>query len=211
LKAVLCIIVRMKSNFIKAFISSVVLISVVILNCGFKEVPLTKQENGSVSSKGVTIEAKVMSRAESNQTLGRALQKWEIIPVQVKIQNNTKESYSLSADGVDLPHVTSGDVAMSVTSSSIPRSIALKVAGFLFWPFIIPSMIDSIITFKSHVDMRSDFYARSIKAEGEDILPYSTVERVLFVPKGKWADEFTLQLHDLHSNKNTPFSITMNS
>lgn len=162
------------------------------------------------AQEGVFIQAKAYSARESQTYLSRDLIERGFQPVQVTIQNNTARSYYLSNQWVDLPNATPHTVASYVSRSAIPRSIAFKVAGFLFWPFLIPATIDGILTIKSHLKMRGDYHAKSIKDTEEPLIPYSTVHRILFVPKEKYSDEFTLHLKDQKSGQFTPFHIKIN-
>ena len=59
--------------------------------------------------------------------------------------------------------------------------------------------------------MKADFHAKSIKEEGEAIVPYSTVHRVLFVPKDQYTEAFTLHLQDPKSGYFHPFPVKINS
>lgn len=159
----------------------------------------------------VSAHAKYLSPQESQRFLKKDLAHWGYQSIWITIQNDTEQSYLLAEDGLDLPHVSSGDVALRVTSSAIPRSIALKIAGFLFWPFIIPSVIDTILTAKAYFDMRSSFYAKSIKEIDEELLPYSTVHRIIFVSQNQSVDEFTLYLKEGSCKRYLPLSISLDS
>jgi len=149
--------------------------------------------------KGIYISAKAYDVHDSKAYLDRDLLSIGYRPIQVTIQNNSSSTYFLSDRGLDIPTVEAGSVANSVTCRHIPKSIAFKVAGFAFWPFIIPGAIDSIITFKNHNKMKHDYYAKSIKPEEEQILPYSTVNRVIFIQKDLQLDHFHLHLKTKNS------------
>lgn len=207
--------IRNKKTF-KCLVCLTTFIGMIFLLSGYDKVrPTTAPFVGSMvepfKDKGVHIRAKAFTPQESKRYLNRNLQKWGYQPVQLTIQNNSGDTYFLSSEGVDLPTSGSSDVAMSVWRSTIPRSIALKVAGFLFWPFMIPSTIDSILTFKTHLELRGDLHAKSIKDEEELLLPYSTVHRVIFVPMEKFSDVFTLHLQEEKNQTSHPFPIKIDS
>jgi hypothetical protein len=159
------------------------------------------------SEEGVQIRAKAYSPRESMIYLNRDLLHRGLQPLQVTIQNNTGDSFYLSNSGLDLPNMSSKAVAGKLTRSAIPRAIALRIAGFFFWPLLIPATIDSIITTKNYFDIRRDYYAKSIKDHPELIVPYSTVNRVIFLPADQVADEFTLYLQESNSGFYHPFEV----
>lgn len=159
--------------------------------------------------KGVYIEAKAYSSQESRQKLSYDLLHWNFQPVELIIQNNTATTFFLSSAGVETSLATAQDVALHVSSSSIPRGIVLKILGFFFWPIMIPATIDSIFTLKSHLDMRTDFHTKTIKEEGEQILPYSTAYRVIFVPIKHYEEQFTLYLQDASSQYLFPYPVSV--
>ena len=178
-------------------------------------VPQVPQFVGSViepfRGEGVYIQAKAYSRDESKAYLSRDLVKKGYQPVQVTIQNNSQNAFFLSEEGVDIEQASPGKVARRISYEGIPKSIALKVASFFFWPFLIPSAIDSAITLKHHFNMKSDYYAKSVKEEGEIIPPYSSVHRILFVPAEHFEEEFTLYLMDQNSGRFHSFRVLINT
>jgi hypothetical protein len=146
------------------------------------------------SEAGVTVSYKAYTPRESKASLNRDLLSRGYQPVQVTIQNNTSHTYSVSPRDVSLPLAGPANVAMSITKEAIPRSIAYKVAGFFFWPLIIPGTIDSIHTFQTHSNLKRDFAVKSLKRE--TVPPYATIHRILFVPLKSYQDDFSLVLRN---------------
>lgn len=159
------------------------------------------------SHEGVQISAKAYSSRESMIYLNRDLLHRGLQPLQITIQNNTGKAFYLSNEGLDLPNVASQAVAGEITRSAIPRSIAFRIAGFFFWPLLIPGTIDNIITMKTYFEIKQDYYAKSIKDHPELIVPYSTVNRVIFLPAHQPADEFTLYLQETKSGFFQPYPV----
>jgi len=206
----------MFKKLIKSISLIICVVSAVFFISGFEVYhPETPQFVGSIAEpfreKGVHISAKIYDGKESKAYLDRNLLHVGFQPVQVTVQNNTEDTYILSSEGVEVNSSTSSEVAGSVTRTAIPRSIGFKVAGLFFWPMIIPGTIDSIITFKSHLQMKKDYHAKSIKNEGELLPPYSTVHRVIFLPSNEIPEEFTLHLQNQKSNQFLPFNVKINS
>ncbi len=159
------------------------------------------------SEEGIHIGAKAYSPKDSMVYLNRDLLHRGLQPLQVTIQNNTPRSFYLSNGGLDLPNLTSREVAGKLTRGAIPRSIAFRVAGFFFWPLLIPGTIDTVLTMKSYFHIKREYYAKSIKDCPELIVPYSTVNRVIFVPAHQYSEAFTLYLQDPRSGNFYPFDI----
>jgi len=161
----------------------------------------------SLSHTRITVAVKAMTSEESKQNFGHDLINRGVQPLQLSIQNNTSNEYSLCPSSVDLPRIEASKIAFKVTKSAIPRGIAYKIASLLFWPFIVPSTIDTIRTLSHHNSLRKDLIAKSIKKE--IVAPYSTFHRVLFVPKEEFQESFKVTLIDLETLKPTEFNTTV--
>jgi hypothetical protein len=166
----------------------------------------------SNEAKGLAIIAKSYSHNESRSYLHRDLIKRGYQPIQITIQNNTPKSYALSREGISLPTASPGKVARAVMKESIPRSIGLKIASFLFWPFMIPSTIDGIVTMRSHYLLRKDLSAKAVKEKDKEevVLPYSIFNRVVFVPKEELRETMTVTLIEHDSDDLTSFICSLN-
>ncbi len=156
-------------------------------------------------ASGVFITSKAYTVEESKKYLDRDLQSRGYQPVQVTIQNNTSDTLLYNTDSISLPSENPKKIAMKITKSAIPRAIGYKIAGFLFWPFMIPGTIDSIRTFKSHKFMKKDFAARAIKEEA--IAPYSTMHRMIFVPMADFQETYTVELTDFDTLKTKSYDV----
>ncbi len=151
----------------------------------------------------VVVTAKSFTPDESKFLLGHDLISRNIVPIQVDVQNNTANEYSLCASSVDLPHVDPSNLAFIVCKSAIPRAIAWKIVSFFFWPLMIPSTIDGIRTYNHYKNLRKDLNAKSLKEKGEVVAPYSIYHRVLFVPKSEVKETFAVTLIDLETLEQT--------
>jgi hypothetical protein len=149
----------------------------------------------SLNHTHVNVVAKAMTPDESKQNFGHDLISRGVQPLQLSIQNNTSNEYSLCPSSVDLPRIEASKVAFKVTKAAIPRGIAYKIASFFFWPFMIPSTIDSIRVLSHHHSLKKDLIAKSMKHEV--VAPYSTFHRVLFVPREEFKETFKVTLIDL--------------
>lgn len=161
----------------------------------------------SLDSTQVMVTAKAMTPNESHRNFGNNLISRGVTPLQLTIQNNTSDKYSLSAGSVDLDRIEASKIAYKITKSAIPRGIGLKIASLFFWPLMIPSTIDGILVWTHHNTLKKDLLAKSL--QDEIIAPYSTLHRVLFVPEGKFKETFKVTLIKLDSLKAIVFQTTV--
>ena len=144
---------------------------------------------------------------ESKQNFGHDLIRRGVQPLQLTIQNNTSNEYSLCPSSVDLPRVEASKIAFKVTKSAIPRGIAYRIASFFFWPFMIPSTIDSIRVMSHHNHLKKDLLSKSMR--DEIVAPYSIFHRVLYVPRDEFKETFKVTLIELDSLKPSEFNTTV--
>lgn len=147
--------------------------------------------------KRVDVQVKALSPSESKKLLGHNLLSRGVQPIQLTIQNNSPNEYSLCPSSVDLERIETSKVISKVGRPALARSIAFKVLGFFFWPMMIPGTIDTVVTMHSEKKLKRDYKAKSMK---EEVIPaYSTFNRILFVPKNEMKDTFAVTLIDIGS------------
>lgn len=173
--------------------------------CGHPTVE--KQVISSPMPPGVTIESYIYDSAQSKTYLQKNLHSFGYQPVEIIIKNNTSYAYVLSEDGVSLPTANLNAVSFKAFKKGIPRALAFKAATLAYPPFHIVSAIDTIKNMKSNAKFKKRLGARLVKAEGEEILPFSTVERVLLVPKDKHQSDFSLTLIDKATGRQEVFQV----
>ncbi|MBS0604188.1 MAG: hypothetical protein JSS60_04010 [Verrucomicrobia bacterium] len=161
----------------------------------------------SLNDSRILVVAKVMTPEESKRSFGHDLLSRGVKPLQLTVQNNTSNEYSMCPSSVDLPRIEASKIAFKVTKSAIPRSIGYKIASFFFWPFMIPSTIDGIRVMAHHQKLKKDIIAKSMK--DEIVAPYSTFNRVLFVSDKQFQETFKVTLIDLDTLKPTEMLTTV--
>ncbi len=165
-----------------------------------------KGESFSDSAQ-IQIAAKAYNREETEEILHSDLQKWGYQPIQITVDNQSSESYTISPKNISLNSVSPKDVAKVVIKASIPRSIGLKAAGFIFWPFMIPSTIEGIHTLRSYNAMKKDLRAKSVK--DETVAPYSVFHRLVFVKKEQYQDSFDITLVNQETQQESIFHVQL--
>lgn len=158
-------------------------------------------EEMTLEEKELMVSARIYSREESQQFLHLDLERKGYIPVEITIQNQGDHAYAISAASTAMSSAKPSEIAWKVTKGAIPRGIGLKIFSFLFWPFMIPSTIDSIYTFKTHKSIVKVLTAKGFKEKDEIVLPYSLVKRVLYIPEASFYATFSVSLEDLTANE----------
>ena len=143
------------------------------------------------------IVAKAYTAEESEKYLRKNLIAKGYQPVQITIQNNSANEFSLSSGSVDLPGADPTRIANKMMHSTIPRSIAFRIATMIFWPFVFPSSIDSLVTLKNYKLLKHDLQSKIVKKEV--LAPYSIYNRVVFVPVKEFKESFDITLIELNT------------
>ncbi|MCI0381921.1 MAG: hypothetical protein L0207_02575 [Chlamydiae bacterium] len=176
-------------------ICSIIIFSLIFLSA-VKKHSIEGEKEVFFAKEGVFVTAKVLSSGESNSYLRRDLPAKGFQPIFLSVQNNSGHPLSLSDQWIDLPTVPSNQVVKRLMKGAAYRSIGFKVAGFFFWPFLIPGTIDTVGTFRSHYKLKKDFAAKSVKKRAEIIPPYSTTQRIIFVKNCDLQTKFMVSLID---------------
>lgn len=153
--------------------------------------------NFSLEDKALHVAVRELSADESKSILKYDVTAKGYKPIEVSISNQGSHTYEISRASTSLPCATANEIAWKETKGTIPRSIGLKILGFIFWPFSLVSGIDTITTLKSHKKIVNILKAKGFKDEAEEIVPYSMVKRVLYIPEDKFAKTFSVSLEDL--------------
>ena len=149
--------------------------------------------------EGVSITAKAYSEEESKRYLQRDLLSRGYQPIQISIQNNSPRSFILKLDTLSQERVPPQEIARRVIRSALPRAVGYKLASFLFWPFFLPSALDSLHTMNTYRALKQDYQAKELREER--IPPYATVNRILFIRTQAFEPAFPLKLVDIHTGE----------
>lgn len=154
----------------------------------------------------VSISLKTLTRAESEKYLKSDLLDLGYKPIRITVENQSPDPYLINEESISLPGVDSKEIAKATQRSSLPASIVLKVAGFIFWPFSIPSGMHSIKTLQNYQRIQKDLWVKSVKEE--IVPPYSTMNRVFFVKTENFKDCFYVTLINQETLESKVFPIS---
>jgi len=158
-------------------------------------------ETVSLHDEILTVSAKVYNPDESKQILKTDLVSRGYVPVEITIMNPGEHTYGISIASTGLDLATPEQIAWKESARGIPRGVVLKILSIFFWPFTIPSTIDTIYSIKKHASTVSVLTAKGLKEAEEIVLPYSLVKRVLYVPEDSFNKTFSVSLQNLHTEE----------
>jgi len=158
-------------------------------------------EDMSMAEKQLKVSARVYSSEESEQVLRVDLTDKGYVPVEVTIQNQGDHAYAVSMASTAMRSDRPKDVAWKYYKSSIPRAVGWRVLSFFFWPFMVPSTIDSVVSFKKNRMLLKSLTAKGFKEIDEIVLPYSLVKRLLYIPQEAFYNTFSVSMEDLDGDE----------
>jgi len=178
-----------------------ILVSLVTLGFGcasYKSttLPILQAEFAAYSAdqNGVTVSCKAFSQSESKRYLGRNVQAKGYQPIQICIQNETKSYLLLSPQSLSIPLAPPEDVARYVHTNTVGRALIYGVPGLIIWPLLVPAVADGVGSSQANQKLDADY---SSKGVNETVIqPYTTLNRVVFVPRSEWNGAFRLTLLD---------------
>jgi hypothetical protein len=160
-------------------------------------IPFNFTHNLTLEDKKLQVTARVYSAQESEQFLNVDLIGKRYVPVEVTIQNQGNHSYAISMASTPLRSDKPKDVAWKYHKGSIARGMGWRIISFFCWPLMIPSMIDSIVSFKKNRSLLKSLTAKGFKEIDEVVLPFSVVKRMLYIPQEAFFNTFSVSMEDL--------------
>ena len=167
----------------------------------FKTTPVLFPETVTLEDQALSVTAKVYSSSESEHILKTDLVARGYVPVEITIRNPGEYTYAISLASTAMNCARPKEIAWKESMRGIPRAVVLKVLSLFFWPFTIPSAIDSIYSLKKHTSTVSILTAKGLKEDDEIVLPYSLVKRVLYIPEESFYNTFSFSLENLDSKE----------
>lgn len=162
----------------------------------------------SAQKKELAVVAKAFDQADCIRYLDRNVLAKGYQPVQICIMNNSDKSYLFSLDKLDVTCVPAREVANKVHTSTVGRAVGYGVGALVLWPLAIPAIIDGIGSAKANDALDSDFLEKA--ATNQLILPYSNLNKILFIPADDYQGTFSLTLVEQDSGIVKKIQITPN-
>jgi hypothetical protein len=124
---------------------------------------------------------KIFDKKDCKTFLGRDVIAAGYIPIQMMIQNHSKDSMYLAADHFNIPLTPPQQVAEKVHTSTATRVIAWGAGGILFPPLLIPAIYDGIQSSKANRSLDADYSFKSLSER--TIQPQTAFNGIVFVTK----------------------------
>jgi hypothetical protein len=127
-------------------------------------------------------------------------------PIQIAVDNRSKEYLLLSKSGISLPMVPPEEVAKKCYRSTAGRSTAYGVGALFLWPLAIPAIVDGVKSSNANTQMDIDFAAKGL--QDTVIHPFNAVNGVIFVPTSEFKSYLAVNLINRETNEKLTFDFT---
>lgn len=155
--------------------------------------------------KGLSVEAKAYGASESLNVLSSSFQPHKIQPIELVIHNaSDKELILCKGEGSEKPET----LPDSIFLDAFPRSVALNVASFFFFPLSILSAADSLNTASTLFSFRNQIKKKALQEE-ERVPPFSSLTRLVYVKVENLKEEMDLFVKDPLSGNSWKKSFTV--
>lgn len=155
----------------------------------------------------ISIVSKAFTRNDCNIFLDRDVIAEGYQPIQIYIQNDSDRNYIFSLNRITLPIASPEAVADTVHTSTVGRVAGYSVGALIFWPLVIPAIVDGIKSSNANTALDNDFAAKA--ARDQVIFSHSRFNAIFFVPVRVYQKFYTLTLIDRESNQPKIFDITL--
>jgi len=157
----------------------------------------------------VTVSCKAFSEFESKRYLGRDVLAKGYQPIQICIQNESKAYILLSPQSLNLPLIPPEDVAREVHTNTVGRATAWGVGGLFIWPLLVPAVVDGVGSSQANQKLDADYSGKGVTQCV--IQPYTTVNRMVFVPTSEYNGAFRLTLLNKGNSEKLVYEVRLSS
>ena len=151
----------------------------------------------------VTCSVKVFTQDDCRRYFDKNIIDEGYQPIQIAIDNQSRNYYLLSKNGISLPTVPPEEVAQKAHRSTVGRAAGYGVAGLFIWPLLIPAVVDGAKSSKSNTQMDIDFAAKGI--QDSVIQPFTTIDGVIFVPTSEFKTNLTINIVNKETQEKMSF------
>lgn len=158
--------------------------------------PLTtlQESRFSDTEKPVALFCKIFTKSDCKRYLDRDVLAEGYQPIQISLQNNSRQEFIFNTDAISLPCVMPDEVADKVHTSTVGRAVAYGVGGIFLWPLLIPAVVDGFGSYHANQQLDSDFDTKAVTSQL--LFPYARLNGIIFVPRKSFTPDFTITLYD---------------
>ncbi len=166
----------------------------------YKAEPLNKVVvQGAVAPKlQVTFAYHAFTKNDCKRYLGRDVLAKGYQPILVTITNNTRQYFRFLREHISLPTVPAVKVARRAHTKTLERSMGYGVFGIVLWALIVPAVVDGVRSYVCNYKLDQDFAQKELT--DQIIGPFGTANGIIFVPKDKFSENFTLKVVDAETD-----------
>ena len=152
----------------------------------------------------VYVVAKFLDTRETKQIFQFELQGRGIQPVFVVMDNRSPKTFDFKKSDINKQIISSQEVADKCKFSTVGRATTYGVVGLFIWPFLIPAVVDGVGSSEANKKIEDDYAYKELQ-DGR-LMPNALMNGVVFVPKMKEGEDFTIRLKDVDTNEILRFS-----
>ena len=125
-------------------------------------------------------------------------------PIQIAVDNQSKEIWLLAKDGISQPSVPPEEVAQKCHRSTVGRATAYGVGALILWPLAVPAIVDGVKSSNANTRMDSDFAAKGL--QDTVIQPFNNMSGIIFVPVAECRPDLTINLINRQTHDKLSFT-----
>lgn len=193
-------------NLLSALLLSIVLLG--LPGCAhYRAKPLRTLKNFQITNEqSLSFTYKVFDVADCKKYLDRNTIVKGYQPIQITFMNNTDRYIKISPESFTLTCYYPQDVSVTVHTNTTKRVLGYGIAGLVFWPLLIPAVVDGIGSEKANQKLDIDFTHKSLQRQV--VKPYSSINRLIFVSCEDYNQNFSLKVEDQKTNESFTLSTT---
>lgn len=165
----------------------------------------------SITQKNVSVAVKFFNASEAMTTFDCEMNKRNISPVYIVVENKSNSNYGFRKADVDSSYISGEDAAKKCTRSTMGRVASYGVLGLIViaWIVFIPMAVAEMINCpRINAQMRSDYTSNEIA--DATIGPGRSLSGVMYVAPFKSGEAFTIPLVNRENGERLMFQFQYN-
>lgn len=173
--------------------------------------PYIADQPNAITQKDVSVAVKFMSSSEAVAIFDCEMNKRNISPVFIVIDNKSINSYGFRKGDIDSSYISGEESAKKCARNTMGRVVTYGVLGaiVILWIVFIPMAIGEMINCpRINAQMRSDYTSNEIA--DTTIGPGRSLSGVMYVAPFKSGTPFTIQLMNIETGERLLFQFQYN-
>lgn len=188
------------------FILFLGLILILILpNCAkYKSTKLNPPQAPTYEKSDLVVSKKILTETEAQNIFGgRKLWDRGYVPIQVYVRNKSNKTYYLNPNDIEIPLESSSHVARK-----LHRNVGWKSAKYFLIGGPLWAAIEGYSSYEANDAINEDFNEKTVRLDRTlKVRPYGIVNKVMFVSKDNFVDNFKMSLIDPKAKRKVTFDL----